>query len=228
MKVLINSVLALCAVALLYLCYGSIMGPIEFEKERDLREKEIIASLINIRDAQVNYRNITLAGYCEDFDSLIAFVKTAKLPIVKKEGELTDEQLENGLTERKAMEMIEKARKTDKWNEVKKAGLENFSRDTVFVSLKDSVFGASFNADSLCYVPFGNGAKFELETRVDTTRSGTPLYLFEARTPFEVYLTGINDQELTNLIDKSEKLGRYCGLKVGDVEEPNNNAGNWE
>jgi hypothetical protein len=90
------------------------------------------------------------------------------------------------------------------------------------------VFGASFNADSLCYVPFGNGAKFELETRVDTTRSGTPLYLFEARTPFEVYLTGINDQELTNLIDKSEKLGRYCGLKVGDVEEPNNNAGNWE
>ena len=39
MKVLINSVLALCALALLYLCYGSIMGPIEFDKERDLREK---------------------------------------------------------------------------------------------------------------------------------------------------------------------------------------------
>ena len=228
MKVLINSVLALCAVALLYLCYGSIMGPIEFEKARDAREKHVIASLINIRDAQVNYRNITMAGYCDDIDSLVAFVKTAQLPIVKKEGELTDEQLENGMTERKAVEMIEKARKTGKWNDVKKAGLEGFSRDTMFVSLKDSIYGKDFNADSLCYVPFGNGAKFELETRVDSTRSGTPLYLFEARTPYEVYLSGLNEQELLNLIDKQDKLGRYCGLKVGDVEEPNNNAGNWE
>lgn len=228
MKVLINSVLALCALALIYLCYGSVMGPIEFEKERDAREKDVIASLINIRDAQVNYRNITMKGYCDNFDTLIQFVKTAQLPIVKKEGELTDEQLENGLTERKAVEMIEKARKTGRWNDVKKAGLEGFSRDTMFVSLKDSIFGASFNADSLCYVPYGNGAKFELETRVDSTRSGTPLYLFEARTLYSVYLKGINEQELVNLIDKQSKLFRYCGLKVGDVEEPNNNAGNWE
>ena len=91
-----------------------------------MREKDVIASLINIRDAQVNYRNITMNGYCDNFDTLIQFVKTAQLPIVKKEGELTDEQLENGLTERKAVEMIEKARKTNKWNEVKKAGLEGY------------------------------------------------------------------------------------------------------
>ena len=78
------------------------------------------------------------------------------------------------------------------------------------------------------YVPFGNGAKFELETRVDSTRSGTPLYLFEARAPYNVYLSDLNAQELTNLIDKCETLERYVGLKVGDVEEPNNNAGNWE
>ena len=63
---------------------------------------------------------------------------------------------------------------------------------------------------------------------MDSTRSGTPLYLFEARTPYTVYLSGINEQELINLIDKQDKLSRYCGLKVGDVEEPNNNAGNWE
>ena len=77
-------------------------------------------------------------------------------------------------------------------------------------------------------IPILNGVKFELETRIDSTRSGTPLYLFEARTPYEVYLSGINEQELLNLIDKQESLDRYCGLKVGDVEEPNNNAGNWE
>ncbi len=228
MKGLINGILALCAVGLLYLCVQSIMGPIEFEKAKEQRDQEVIARLINIRDAQVNYRNITKGGYIDDLDSLVRFVKTAQLPIVKKEGELTDEQLENGLTESTAQAMIEKARKTNKWNEVKKNGLEGFSRDTVFVSLKDTVFGKDFNVDSLAYIPYGNGAKFELETRVDTTRSGTPLYLFEARAPFAVYLQGLDEQEIRNLLDNCEKLERYEGMKVGDVEEPNNNAGNWE
>ncbi|MBQ8361158.1 MAG: hypothetical protein IJX44_04330 [Bacteroidaceae bacterium] len=228
MKVVINCILAACVAFLLYICVGSIMGPVNFEKEKGVRQSAIVESLINIRDAQVNYRNIKQVGYCDNIDSLVAFVKTAKLPIVKKEGELTDEQMENGITEASAVAMIEKARKTGKWDEVKKNKLEGFSRDTMFVSLKDSLFGKEFNADSMAYVPYGKGAKFEMETRVDSTRSGTPLYLFEARTPFEVWLGDLNKQELLNLIDKNEKMGRYCGLKVGDVEEPNNNAGNWE
>ncbi len=228
MKVVINCILALCVVGLLYLCVGSIMGPLNFDKEKGIRQSAIVESLINIREAQVNYRNIKKGGYCDNLDSLIAFVKTAKLPIVKKEGELTDEQMENGITEASAVAMIEKARATGKWDEVKKNKLEGFSRDTLYVSLKDSIFGKGFNADSMAFVPYGNGAKFEMETRVDSTRSGTPLYLFEARTPFEVWLSDLNKQELVNLIDKTEKMDRYCGLKVGDVEEPNNNAGNWE
>ena len=75
---------------------------------------------------------------------------------------------------------------------------------------------------------YGGGVEFEMETRVDSTRSGTPLYLFEARTPYEVYLKGLSEQEIKNLIDYDEKTDRYPGLKVGDVNEPNNNAGNWE
>lgn len=228
MKVVINVILTLCALALLYLCYASIMGPVNFEKEMKVRQAAVVDRLIKIREAQVNYRNIKQNGYCDNIDSLVSFVKNAKLPVVKEEGVLTDEQLENGLTESKAVAMIEKARKTGKWDEVKKAGLEGFSRDTMFVSLKDTLFGKDFVADSLAYVPYGKGAKFELATRVDSTRSGTPLYLFEARTPYEVYLQGMDKQELLNLIDKGERMGRYCGLKVGDVEEPNNNAGNWE
>lgn len=228
MKVVINCILGLCVAGLLYLCYASIMGPIEFENEKKAREKEIIARLIDIRDAQVNYRNIKKGGFVQSFDTLIAFVKNAQLPIVKKEGELTDEQLENGLTEEKAVAMIEKAKKTGKWNEVEKAGLQGFRRDTAYVSLKDSIFGKDFNADSLRYVPYGGGVEFEMETRVDSTRSGTPLYLFEARTPYEVYLKGLSEQEIKNLIDYDEKTDRYPGLKVGDVNEPNNNAGNWE
>lgn len=228
MKKGLNLLLAVTIIGLGYICYRSIMGPIEFAEERSFREKAIIARLIDIRTAQVEYRNITKAGYSDNLDSLIEFVKTAQMPIVLKEGELDDAQLERGLTEKKAMEIIAKAQKTNNWKEVEKEGLKNFRRDTSWIALLDTLYPQGYQIDSLAFVPFGNGAKFEVATSVDTTKAGSPQYLFEARTPYEVYLTGVNDQELKNLISEMKKMGRYCGLKVGDVEMPNNNAGNWE
>ena len=228
MKTVINLVLAACVVGLVYICYGSIMGPIQFDKEKAIREKAIIERLINIRKAQMEYRTMHKGAYTKSFDTLIAFVKTAKLPFVKKEGALTDAQLESGMTEKKAMEIINKAKKTNKWDEVKKEGLENFRRDTMWVAVMDTIFPKGFNADSLAFVPYGNGAKFEMETRSDTTKSGAPLNLFQAQVAYDVYLKGINDQELRNLKDLQGKLGKYLGLRVGDIEQPNNNAGNWE
>jgi type I site-specific restriction endonuclease len=78
------------------------------------------------------------------------------------------------------------------------------------------------------FVPFSNGQQFEMATRNDTTKSGAPLHLFQAQTPYESYLSDLDHQELINLKDVQAKLGKYCGLKVGDIEQPNNNAGNWE
>ncbi len=228
MKKVLNLLLAVTIVGLAYICYRSIMGPIEFEEERDFREKAIIARLIDIRTAQVEYRNIKKVGYSDNIDSLIEFVKTSQMPVILKEGELDDKQLERGLTEKKAMEIINKAKKTNNWKEVEKEGLMGFRRDTSWIALLDTIYPKGYNIDSLAYVPFGNGARFEVETSVDTTKAGGPQYLFEARTPYEVYLSGVNDQELKNLIADMKKMDRYCGLKVGDVNMPNNNAGNWE
>ena len=228
MKTVINIVLGLCALALVYVCYGSIMGPINFDNTRDAREKEVIARLIDIRKAQVEYRNTHEGKYTASFDTLIDFVKTAKLPFVKKEGALTDEQLEKGMTEKKAMKLIEKAKKTGNWKEVEKEGLMNFKRDTMWVSVLDTIFPKGFNADSLRYVPFGNGKQFEMASRQDTTKSGAPLNLFQAQTPYETYIGDLDKQLLINLKDVQNKLGKYCGLRVGDIETPNNNAGNWE
>ena len=228
MKKVLNLLLAVTIVGLGYICYRSIMGPIEFEEERDFREKAIIARLIDIRTAQVEYRNILKIGYADNLDTLIEFVKTSQMPVILKEGELDDKQLERGLTEKKAMEIINKAKKTNNWKEVEKEGLMGFRRDTSWIALLDTIFPKGYAIDSLAYVPFGNGARFEVETSVDTTKAGGPQYLFEARTPYEVYLKGVNDQEMNNLISIMKGMGRYCGLKVGDVEMPNNNAGNWE
>ena len=228
MKTVFNILLALCAVALVYICYGSIVGPINFENTQKAREKEIITRLIDIRKTQVEWRQLHEGKYTADFDSLIDFVKTAKLPFVKKEGSLTDAQLEAGMTEKKAMKLIEKAKKTGNWKEVEKEGLMNFKRDTMWVSVLDTIFPEGFNPDSLKYVPFGNGQVFEMVTRSDTTKSGAPLNLFQAQTPYETYLSDLDRQLLINLKDVKTKLGKYCGLRVGDIEQPNNNAGNWE
>ncbi|MGL5958634.1 MAG: hypothetical protein ACRCZY_00520 [Phocaeicola sp.] len=228
MKTVLNIVLAACVVGLIYVCYGSIMGPIQFEKMRKSREKEIIARLINIRKAQLEYRGLNSGVYTASFDTLIDFVKTGKLPFVMKEGALSDTQLEAGMTEKKAMAIINKAKKTGNFKEVEKEGLQNFKRDTMWVAVLDTVFGKGFNADSLRYVPFGNGAQFEMFTRNDTTKTGAPLRLFQAQTPYTVYLGELSKQQLLNVIDIQSKLGKYCGLKVGDIEHPNNNAGNWE
>lgn len=228
MKTVINIVLAACVAGLIYVCYGSIMGPIHFEKVRKSREREIITRLIDIRKAQLEYRGLHGGVYTASFDTLIDFVKNGKLPFVMKEGALSDAQLEAGMTEKKAMAIINKAKKTGNFKEVEKENLQNFKRDTMWVAVLDTIYGKGFNADSMRFVPFGNGAQFELETRDDTTKIGAPLRLFQAQTPYTVYLSELNKQELLNVIDIQSKLGKYCGLRVGDIENPNNNAGNWE
>ena len=45
MKTVFNIVLVLCAAALIYICYTSIMGPINFENAKKEREKAVIARL---------------------------------------------------------------------------------------------------------------------------------------------------------------------------------------
>lgn len=228
MKAVINILLGLCVCALVYICYASIMGPIEFEQEQKFREKKVIARLMDIRKAQQEYRMRNEGKYTASFDTLIEFVKTQKIPFIMKEGVLNDKQLEEGLNERKAMVIVNKARKTGNWAEAKAAGLENFKRDTMWVAIMDTIFPKGFDADSLRYVPFGNGAQFEMATKNSTTKSGAPIYLLEVKTPYDVYLNGLDQQEVANMKDLQIKLNKYPGLMVGSLETPNNNAGNWE
>ncbi|MDR0962541.1 MAG: hypothetical protein LBM62_08305 [Mediterranea sp.] len=228
MKTVFNIVLGLCVVALVYICYESIMGPIRFEQEQKIREKAVIARLVDIRKAQQEYRGQHGQQYTASFDTLIDFVKNQKLPFIYKEGELTDKQLEDGLTEKKAMAIINKAKKTGNYKDVEKNGLTNFKRDTLWASVRDTIFGKNFNADSMRYVPYGNGATFEMAIRNDTAKSGAPFCLLEVKTPYDTYLNGLDKQEIINMKDKQTKLGKYSGLMFGSLETANNNAGNWE
>jgi hypothetical protein len=205
------------------------MGPINFENAQKTRETAVKARLIDIRKAQQEYRMLHNGKYTASMDTLIDFVKNQKLPFVMKLGQLTDQQLEDGLTEQKAVRIIEKAKKTGRFDEVKKWGLENFKRDTTWVAVLDTVYPRGFNPDSMRYIPFSEGMMFEMAARNDTdANTGAPLNLFEVKAPYESFLRGLDNQEIINLRELAEKTNRYPGLKVGDIETPNNGAGNWE
>ena len=215
MKTVFNVILGLCALVLIYICYASIMGPINFEKAKKHRDAAVIARLIDIRKAQLEYRTLHDQQYTASFDSLIDFVKNQKLPFIFKQGELNDKQLEDGLTEKKAINIINKAKKTGNYADVKKWGLENFKRDTLWVAVLDTIFPKGFNPDSMRYVPFGNGAQFEMAIKNDTAKSGAPFCLLEVKTPYTVYLNGL-DNTMGYLYDTGVKIDF-----AGNVENDN-------
>lgn len=204
-------ILVAVSIVLGYLCVQSILIPIKFNEEKSFREKVVIARLADIRRAQVEYR--TAKGvYTNSFDTLIAFVRQGKAPIILKEGSLTDKQLEAGLTEKEAV----------------RQGI--IKRYTTYVSILESLFGKNYPIDSIRYVPFSNPlTEFEMEKgELTSGAAAISVKVVEVRTPYTVYLNGLNRQEIINIVETQEKMNKYPGLKFGSVTEANNNAGNWE
>ena len=94
MKKLINAVLAVCAILLGVICWRSIQEDINFDKDVAYRESIVKARLLQIKDAEEAYKQQNFeSAYCADWDVLTEFVKHGQLPIVIKEGVLSDEQM---------------------------------------------------------------------------------------------------------------------------------------
>jgi len=209
MKTVIQIALVIAIIALGYFCVDSINRPIRFIKEQKLRSDAVINNLKDIRTAQVAYKSLK-EKFTGSFDTLIDFVKNDSLKLVKKEGSLSDSLVEAGWTEEKAL------------------AIGMIKRDTILVSVLDSLFGKRYPIDSLRYIPFTNNEQFEMGAGIVATGSGVKVHVFEAKVHNNVYLKGLEQQEIDNLSDKTLKLERYPGLKVGSLTETNNNAGNWE
>lgn len=231
MKTVIRILLGLAIAFMCVICVKSVTTPIKFENVRAERETAVVKNLVALRTAENEFR-MQNGRFTANLDSLILFVKTGSKKEVVKEGALTDKQLEEGLTEKKAVAMIEKARKTGNWKEVEAAGLMGFKRDTISAPLLSSLYKEEYDEntiENIIYIPYTDKVRYEVETN-DTyeTAQGIHVPLVEVRAPFDAWMGDQDAQELVNLIDKEEKLGHYVGLKFGDINEPNNNAGNWE
>jgi len=227
MKTTIKISLLVAIVLLSYFCFMSIMTPIRFEKERGVREQKVIQSLIDLRTAQMEFKE-QKGFYTSSLDSLVDFLKAGKKKMVLKEGTLSDLQLEAGLTEAKAASIIRRGNRT----EIRENGLEGFRRDTTFVNLINALYGDKFtpeNVDNIKFIPYTENVPFEMELNNSYVSSNNiSIPLCEIRAPYNTFLFDVNRQEALNLIDLQEKMEKYAGLKVGSATEPNNFAGNWE
>ena len=212
MKKVIQGLLIVGSIVLAYLIYSTILNPIDFKAEQDLRYSSAIESLKNIRKAEIAFKEVN-GRFTANWDTLSVFVKNGTLPLVKKIGSLSDEQLEAGMTEKDAIAK----------------GL--IIRDTVRVAVLDSLFGKTYKVDRMRYIPYTKDEVFFLGTNVITTGSGVRVPVFEAKAHNNQILSELQDrfkQEIINLNEKRRLDGKYPGLKVGSLTETNNSAGNWE
>ncbi|NLE34586.1 MAG: hypothetical protein GX622_05755 [Bacteroidales bacterium] len=210
MKTALNIVFAIIIVVLAYFLVESIMKPIRFNKEKDIREAAVKERLIDIRTAQEAFKSVK-GRYTGSFDTLVTFLKTDSLPLVFKRGSLTDEMIAEGITsEREAV----------------KKGL--ISRDTSYIAVRDSVFDKNYPIDQLRYVPGLEKTEFQMAASTVMTTSMVLVNVFEAYVLNDVFLADLDRQLVVNYNDQRTKITGFPGMKVGDIRVPNNNAGNWE
>ena len=251
-KIIIRTLLVIGVIFMAFICVKSVVTPIQFEEARVQREAKVINNLVSLRTAEAQFR-LDKGYFTADLDSLVEYLKVTPKKEVFKLGSLTEKQLENGMTENKAAKILERARikaqrrmnfqGTDSldmlyqyiWEqdrEVKANGLQGFRRDTILTNMIQSLYKGQYTEETIgeiIYIPYTDNVKFEVETNNGyTTSQGIKVPIFEIRAHYNTYLPDLNNQERVNLIDKEEKLEHYPGLKVGSVDAPNNNAGNWE
>lgn len=210
MKIVIQILLFVVAVLLTYFIYQSIKRPIDFKTAKEARYDATVERLKEIRKAELAYKDV-YGKFVGSWDTLIDFVINDSVRNVRKIGELTDSMIEAKISEKKAIQM----------------GL--LIRDTVRVSVLESLFGKDFDAQQLRYVPIPDTiAEFHLGATSIVTGSGITVPVFEAKAHNNVILRGLDRQLIINLNDQRRTNEKYPGLKVGSLLETVNNSGNWE
>jgi hypothetical protein len=136
--------------------------------------------------------------YTGSFDTLINFIKYDSFPVEYKIGSLDD-----SIAVAKGLVF----------------------RDTIYVPVVDSVFPKGYHIDSLRYIPFTRNIEFSLLAGNITTGSKVLVQVFEASALNFDILNGMDRQLVVNLNDVAKE---FKGLRVGNIKEANNNAGNWE
>lgn len=190
--------LAIVIFGLGYLLYASIMKPVRFENEVSRRNEQIVNRLKDIRTAQTLYKQFN-NKYTSSFDTLISFLKTGQIPVVKMVADPNDTTFTKTIN------------------------------DTVgYINIADSLYGKrpNFKIEDLSVIPFTDGRKFEMSTsKID--KGGVMVSVIEILVPYEYYLYDMPQQDVINLAERQKQINRYPGIKMGSLTEASTD-GNWE
>ena len=190
-------------IILAYFVYNSINSEVEFQKIAKVRIAENVQKLKDIRAVQIAYKS-KYQGFSDDFDSLIVFLNTDSLAVIKSEGEAPD-----SLTELQALQ----------------AGL--ISRDTVYVAAKSHIFNADYlttrdenyplDLEQLRYIPYAENKSYEIDAG-SIEKGKVIVQVFEVSAQYGDVLIGLDAE--------NKKYDLQGLLRVGSMSEASLN-GNW-
>jgi hypothetical protein len=226
-------VLPAVIILLVYLNFETVANPVRFDEDRLAREAVAIQRLKDIRTLQEAHKE-EVGYYSPTMDSLKIFYNEGMMTSVIQIGSPDD-----SIAVVNTQKFIEKKRWTNLKDEEKQQRLyqAHLEDSTLMIvcavprktPVKEVIFKdrKNFCVDSLAYIPFSGKDTVIMKTTLSETQ-GVKLPLFEARMPYKSLLRGLDEQLVVNKIAERKDLELYAGLKVGDVEKANNNAGNWE
>lgn len=194
---------------LAYQTFMSVYNPILFNQEKEKRYAKVIASLEDIRDAQLAHKTVT-GKFAGNWDNLVKFIDTAKFTLTqRRDSSVVDEEL------------------TKRYG-----GVETFKDiviiDTLgFKPVKDSLFNNSDRYKTMMNVPVGEeGAKFKLDAGF-IRQSEINIPVFEASVKKSVVLF---DQPKELVAQENEVLSvegvNGDAIRVGSMDEVKT-IGNW-
>jgi len=174
-----------------YFTYRSIQAPIEFNIEKKKRYLKVEENLKQIREWQLSYKSV-YRKYAPNFDTLFNFVNTDSFPVIMALGTVPDT-----LTEQQAVDM----------------GL--VTRDTILVSVRDSLFKTDGDINDVRLIPYST-QPFKMEAGlIEKGQVEVPV--------FEVFAQ--NSYIFEDI--EPEFYDPRKGLKVGSMTDPST-SGNWE
>ena len=195
-------------IILAFFVYDSITSEVEFNKLAKERIAENVQKLKDLRTLQIAYKKENDV-FADNFNSLLDFLENDSTTIIKSVGE-TPDSLVNGkqITDAQALEM----------------GL--ISRDTLYVSAKESIFDENyiksrdnkypFNINTLSIIPFTE-QKYNIDANV-IEKGKVNVQVFEISAAFKHVFNGLDAE--------NKKYDLNSLLKVGSMTEASLN-GNW-
>lgn len=225
-KILIYLVFPVIIIGLVYAIVQSVMEPVNFNNDKAAREAVGIQRLKDIRDLQVAFKT-QYGRFSPTIDSLKDFYNNGKIKLVMQIGSQDDSlAVDHTAKLKRRNPRITPQQMYEMYINGDRQLVFQIERDTL---VRQAMFldRPDFNIDSLAIVPFSGGDSIYMASAVKTV-SGVKVPLFEASMTYKSLLKGLDRQLIINLDAEREDTGRFPGLKVGSIDAPNNNAGNWE